>query len=156
MYSSSQVLLISATKHDLPYMEMSGIKSVFIGIFTEVSHNGMYCCIFTRIQKNKKGVIYLGIQKTCRWEQSDGFLYMFYWKKQVEAKPIHKKQTIQKPHQTWTYQLLLNSSEKQLMLYGTIRIFLGRYYLRILFKSIFLYSVVFLLESPHMKLHKDR
>lgn len=31
----------------------------------------------------------------------------------------------------------------------------GTFYLRALFKSIFLYSVVFLLGSPHMKLHKD-
>lgn len=31
----------------------------------------------------------------------------------------------------------------------------GMYYLRALFKSIFLSSVVFLLESPCMKLHGD-
>lgn len=50
-------------------MEVSGIKSGFIGVLTEASHNDMHCCIFIRIPKNKKEVIYLGFQKTCGRKQ---------------------------------------------------------------------------------------
>lgn len=39
-------------------MEVSGIKSGFSVIFTEVSHNDMYCCIFIRIPKNQKGTYF--------------------------------------------------------------------------------------------------
>lgn len=47
-------------------------------------------------QKIKRELFSLASRKPADESKSDGFLYMFYWKKQVEVKTIHKKETIQK------------------------------------------------------------
>lgn len=81
IYSSSQELLMTATKHDLAYTDVSRInkESVdLLGYWKKFTLRNKYPCSFHQIFKKKKRAITSASGKSAEETQLDSILYVSY------------------------------------------------------------------------------